>query len=251
MVKKVKAKKPEETANASPKASPKAAPADAPKVQDQKKKQEKNKAEKTGVDKAEKEKLTKEALDIILKGISQPDAQKNGQTFHPPDWHTKYKAVLGGYKKFVQSQPEKLSVMEGAGGNFVVRKAGDTTPCPGMATKKKGGGGDWKQDLTKAWSTYCSATPKHERSIEAFVAALPQGVRNTKPEAAVAKSPQLSPKMSPKASPAAAPAEGGGKKKKKANAETAPADDSKKRKEPPAEEAAPAGGKKKKKAKTA
>merc|ERR1712070_1077613 len=124
----------------------------------------------------------------------------------------KFKPVLGAYKKFVQSQPEKLAVMEGAGGTFVVRKAGDTTACPVVVSNKKGGAGDWKKDLTRAWNTYCSGTPKHERSIDAFVAALPQGVRNTKPETAASKSPKMSPKAAPKAT---APAEGGGKKKKK------------------------------------
>lgn len=248
MAKKNKAKKTEEEGEA-PKSSPKVEPAEAPaegkkkkKNKDEKPKQE---AKDGGADPEEKARLTKEAIKEILAGISQPDAQKNAVTFLPPDWSTKYKPVLGGYKKFVQSQPEKLVVMEGNGGNFVIRKAGDTTACPDVV-HKKGPVGDWKKELTRAWNTYCTSTPKHERSIDAFVAALPMGVRKTKPE----NSNDRTKPKSPKAAPADAPAEGGGKKKKKGNAEAAP--ESNKRKEPPAEETPAEGGKKKKKkAKTA
>mmetsp|Transcript_102109 Transcript_102109/g.288365 ORF Transcript_102109/g.288365 Transcript_102109/m.288365 type:complete len:240 (+) Transcript_102109:105-824(+) len=144
----------------------------------------------------EKKKLANEAVDEILQGISLPDAQAAGQAFIPATWHIKYKPVLGGYKKFVQSQTDKLNVVNGTNGNFVVRKAGDTTAAPPTQPGcKRVIGSDWRKDLERAWNTYCSVTPKHERNVDVFSAALPNGARLAKPEGST-EAEKASPKQS-------------------------------------------------------
>ncbi|CAE8644781.1 unnamed protein product, partial [Polarella glacialis] len=81
---------------------------------------------------AAKAKLAAEALEEILKGIAQPDAQKNA-AFIPLTWHAKYKDSLGAYKKFVKAQTEKLTVVDKENGVFVIMKAGDkSTPPAGL-----------------------------------------------------------------------------------------------------------------------
>ncbi|CAK0848284.1 unnamed protein product, partial [Prorocentrum cordatum] len=144
----------------------------------------------------------------------------------PTDWNAKFKAALGGYKKFCSSQTGVLQVVDTEGGNFYVLKHGDKKP-PQAATKAAG---DWKSQLLGAWSAYCKVTPAHERSLEVFSAPLPNGIKKTVPEGAAKTSPKTSPKVE------AAPAGDGGKKRK---AET---DDA------PKEAAAPAKKKKGKKA---
>eukprot|EP00928_Gymnodinium_smaydae_P065177 TRINITY_DN48357_c0_g1_i1.p1 TRINITY_DN48357_c0_g1~~TRINITY_DN48357_c0_g1_i1.p1 ORF type:complete len:227 (+),score=76.73 TRINITY_DN48357_c0_g1_i1:137-817(+) len=210
-----------EQAAAAPAASPKTSPKVAPKLSPKLSPKTSPKASPK-TDPVDKEKLTKQAVAEILRGISLPDAQKNGQTFIPETWHTEFKPTLGAYKKFVLSQSDKLHIVEGASGNFVVRKAGDSSACPAPVAGKKGSG-DWKKDLEKAWNCFCSTVPKGERTIDAFTAALPKAALATRPGGA---SPKLSPKMSPKQSPKAAPAADAGaategkkvKKKNKKNA---------------------------------
>eukprot|EP00927_Polykrikos_kofoidii_P001447 TRINITY_DN10541_c0_g1_i1.p1 TRINITY_DN10541_c0_g1~~TRINITY_DN10541_c0_g1_i1.p1 ORF type:complete len:258 (-),score=54.65 TRINITY_DN10541_c0_g1_i1:141-842(-) len=147
------------------------------------------KAEKTSTQKAvktvsleERDKLVREAVAAILDGISNPDTQKSGTAYIPPDWSVKYKKTLGGYKKFVATQKE-FCIVEGEKANFVVNRAGDSSaPFQVVGRTATKSAGDWKALLEKAWRTYCSATQKQDRSIDIFVSALPKGVREAAKE---------------------------------------------------------------------
>jgi len=210
----------------SPKMSPKVAPAEPKKEAKKNKKEAEPKKEPKKeaapeVSPEEKEKLIKEALEAIFKGIAKPESQGKG-AFVPTEWNAKFKPVLGGYKKFCQGQTDKLQVVE-MGANFLVLKAGDKVPA-GASAKAAGTPGDWKSQLAGAWSAFCHAVPKHERSLEAFTASLPNGVKKTAPEGAA----KTSPKMSPKAAPAPEPKAEGGKKRKAEAAAEAPAEEASK-----------------------
>jgi len=189
-----KVKKSALKAKASPTASPKEAPAGSPKVSP------KTAPSSPKVSPDDKAKLAAQAVEDILKGVSQPDAQKTG-CFIPNNWHTKYKTALGAYKKFVKSS-EKLQVVERENGNFVIMRAGDKSEPPAGQTAT-GKGSDWKKLLVNAWNIYCKATPKHEWSMDVFTSALPKGPRSAKAEGAA--SPKATPKASPKAAPKASP----------------------------------------------
>lgn len=75
--------------------------------------------------------------------------------------------------------------MEQANGAFKIVKAGDA-PASAAASGATPGklGGTWRKLLENAWVTYCKAETKEDRSVEAFIAVLPKGARNTKPEGA-------------------------------------------------------------------
>ena len=108
-------------------------------------------------DKLDKTQLAAQATEEILVGIAKPDAQKIS-AYVLPDWHLKYKDVLGSYKKFVKAS-DKLQIVEREDGNYIIQRAGDTSvPPPREAkdTKTK----DWKQLLLNAWNIYHQATPK-------------------------------------------------------------------------------------------
>eukprot|EP00438_Fugacium_kawagutii_P009278 Skav235228 [mRNA] locus=scaffold3995:187136:199055:+ [translate_table: standard] len=107
--------------------------------------------------KVDKAQLAMEATEEILKGIAKPDSQKIS-AFVLPDWHLKFKDVLGSYKKFVKSS-DKLQVVEREDGNYIIQRAGDTSvpPPPEVKDKKSK---DWKQLLLNAWNIYHQATPK-------------------------------------------------------------------------------------------
>merc|ERR1712039_709656 len=98
-------------------------------------------------------------------------------------------------------------------------KAGDAPAAAPGATPGKLGG-TWRKLLENAWNTYCKAEDKKDRSVEAFIAVLPKGARNSKPEG------------STKPTSAVAPQEGKKKKdkdKKRASEETADAEPPKKK----------------------
>jgi len=222
----------------SPKQSPKATPAAEPKKDDKKeakkavglkrRKEKEPKGDAAPVSDEEKARLTKEAVEVILKGIAKPDVQEKG-AFVLSNWNAKFKDALGGYKKFCGGQTGVLQVAEVEGGNFRVLKHGDKLAQ--AAAKAAKGTGDWKSHLLGAWSAYCKATPAHERNLEIFSAPLPNGIKKTVPEGAAQTGPKISPKVE------AAPTGDGGKKRK-AKTDDAP-------------EAAPTGGGgKKKKAET-
>merc|ERR1711920_924829 len=77
---------------------------------------------------ADRERLVKEAVADILKGIADPETQKNGGPFVPLGWHTKYAPALGKYKKFVVSQTDTLGIVEQANGAFRIVRAADAPP---------------------------------------------------------------------------------------------------------------------------
>eukprot|EP00435_Cladocopium_sp_Y103_P070703 s462_g35.t2 len=133
------------------------------------------------VDKLDKAQLAAQATEEILRGIAKPDSQKIS-AFVLPDWHLKYKDVLGSYKKFVKAS-DKLQVVEREDGNYIIQRAGDTSvPPPPEAKEPKTK--DWKQLLLNAWNIYHQATPKQELNLEVFISALPKGVRQVKPDEA-------------------------------------------------------------------
>jgi len=203
----------------SPKQSPKATPAAEPKKDDKKeakkavglkrRKEKEPKGDAAPVSDEEKARLTKEAVEVILKGIAKPDAQVKG-AYVPVDWNAKFKGALGGYKKFCSGQTGVLQVVAVGGANFHVLKHGEKAP-PAAAR----GAGDWKSQLLGSWSAYCKATPENDRSQELFLAPLPSGIKKTAPEGTAKASPKMSPKVE------AAPAGDGGKKRK-AEADAAP-----------------------------
>jgi len=192
----------------SPKQSPKATPAAEPKKDDKKeakkavglkrRKEKEPKGDAAPVSDEEKARLTKEAVEVILKGIAKPDVQEKG-AFVLSNWNAKFKDALGGYKKFCSEQTGVLQVAEMEGGNFRVLKHGEKLP-QGAAKVT----GDWTSKLLGVWNAYCKATPAPERSLESFLAPLPNSIKKTFPEGAA--------KMSPKVE--AAPTSDGGKKRK-------------------------------------
>jgi len=192
----------------SPKMSPKAEKTAEPKKEAKKAKKE-PKGDAAPVSDEEKARLTKEAVEVILKGIAKPDAQVKG-AYVPVDWNAKFKGALGGYKKFCSGQTGVLQVVAVGGANFHVLKHGEKAP---PATAR--GAGDWKSQLLGSWSAYCKATPENDRSQELFLAPLPSGIKKTAPEGTAKASPKMSPKVE------AAPAGDGGKKRK-AEADAAP-----------------------------
>merc|ERR1712217_6582 len=82
--------------------------------------------EKADVSPAEKEKLTKEALADILEHVGVPEPPTG--TYVPTGWNTKYKPVLGSYKKFCSTQPA-LQVVEREHGGYTILKAGAKVPA--------------------------------------------------------------------------------------------------------------------------
>lgn len=206
------------TASASPKvaaaASPKVAPAEAlkkaprPEGQPPKKAEKKAKAPKPSAEEkkvyteVEIQALTAEAVAAIRKGIADASAQANGQAFIPAEWATKFKDVFGAYKKWVKKQTDKFYVQEDDKGGFTIKNAGDPGCPPPTDAPNVGRGSTWKQDLNKAWMSYCQAVPKENRKFEDFIGSLPKGVR--KNAGGLLESPKLSPKLSPKVSPQAA-----------------------------------------------
>lgn len=108
----------------------------------------------TPVDKAQ---LADQAAEEILRAIAKPDSQKISAVVLP-DWHLKYKDVLGSYKKFVKSS-DKLQIVEREAGNYIIQRAGDTSVPPAPESKVKDTK-DWKQLLLNAWNIYHQATPK-------------------------------------------------------------------------------------------
>eukprot|EP00747_Dinoflagellata_sp_TGD_P166045 gnl/TRDRNA2_/TRDRNA2_188245_c0_seq1.p2 gnl/TRDRNA2_/TRDRNA2_188245_c0~~gnl/TRDRNA2_/TRDRNA2_188245_c0_seq1.p2 ORF type:complete len:223 (+),score=58.55 gnl/TRDRNA2_/TRDRNA2_188245_c0_seq1:24-671(+) len=125
----------------------------------------------------ERAKLIEEALDSIKAGIAEPDAQRNGDTFIPADWHTKYKPVLGHYRKFCKAQSDVLKIVEDDTGRYVIRLANadaDSQALKPHVPKTAKGTSSWQEDLVKAWETYCRVVPKGERKFSIFINALPK-----------------------------------------------------------------------------
>uniref|UniRef100_A0A7S1MQ39 Uncharacterized protein n=1 Tax=Alexandrium catenella TaxID=2925 RepID=A0A7S1MQ39_ALECA len=167
----------------------------------------------------EKAKQTAAALKEIFGGIAKPDSQRGNSFFIPDTWHIRYKPALGPYKRFLESQKDKLTIHEFGNGGWLVTKAGDKAPEQKEARTKEE---QWKKQLNSAWNTYCGVTPAHERSVQNFTSVLPQGAEKTGPEAAKGAGGDAPGKGEKrKAEPEEredkeAKAQGGGKLKKKA-----------------------------------
>ena len=71
----------------------------------------------------EKELLAQEALRDILEGITQLGEQAARSLFVVPDWNTKYRRVLGPYRRFCERQRGVLRVTEWDRGGYTVQKA--------------------------------------------------------------------------------------------------------------------------------
>jgi hypothetical protein len=165
-------------------------------------KEEKKDANKDGADKvsdAEKEALTKEALAAIEKGLSEKDAQKGGKAFIPTTWASKFKTVLGKYRKFINAQHGYVAI-DTEGGNFVVKRASE------VGDEASPTNGKWKKLLYNAWIGYCEAVPKAERDFQKFISEIPGRGTKSSPEASTKSKSTSSPQVSPKADPKAAPA---------------------------------------------
>jgi len=124
--------------------------------------------------------LVKEAVDIILAGIADPESQKDGKAFVPSDWSTKYKAKLGPYKKFLTAHPGKFALVEDGTGKFIIKRPEDVSPSdqtPAPLIK----GTTWQKKLTDAWMAYCLSVPRETRDFELFLAPLPRTARSAKP----------------------------------------------------------------------
>lgn len=125
-----------------------------------------------------KDALAAEAIEAVLEGIANPMMQNNGKAFIPKDWSTKYKEVLGPYKKWLSEHPDTFTLVQKDACNFIVVKAGEKPP-EGNATQVS----PWQKEVLKAWMEYCKATAKPERDFAAFVAAIPVGKSAGKPVA--------------------------------------------------------------------
>lgn len=80
------------------------------------------------------------------------------------DWCKTYKAVLGGYKRFVLSRQSDFSVVDvDSDGNFLVTAAGEKPPDGFVAGR---GTRCWQKHAAMAWRKYCEVTPDVARSLE-------------------------------------------------------------------------------------
>lgn len=112
-------------------------------------------------------KLVKEAIAEILAGISEPHAQTLC-TFVPPEWHSKYRPVLGQYRRFCLRHSDTFEVVKREAEGYIIIKSGTEPP----ATRSRKSPLNWKFQLQGAWSSYCEAIGRHARNIDEFRAAL-------------------------------------------------------------------------------
>mmetsp|Transcript_151072 Transcript_151072/g.263277 ORF Transcript_151072/g.263277 Transcript_151072/m.263277 type:complete len:426 (-) Transcript_151072:77-1354(-) len=57
--------------------------------------------------------LGAKAICRIKHGIRQPDSQKDGRPFIPPDWDKRFKPILGHFKKFILMRPDQFKIVPG------------------------------------------------------------------------------------------------------------------------------------------
>eukprot|EP00929_Paragymnodinium_shiwhaense_P038500 TRINITY_DN20333_c0_g1_i1.p1 TRINITY_DN20333_c0_g1~~TRINITY_DN20333_c0_g1_i1.p1 ORF type:complete len:324 (-),score=84.73 TRINITY_DN20333_c0_g1_i1:148-1053(-) len=103
------------------------------------------------------------AIDEIRSAIANPDVQAGGVAFIPPHWAKRYKHMLGPYKKFVESHPDKFVLDEGEKGGFVVYNFEDVERPPLPKNMP------WKAAINRAWGLYCKEVPKTERDFRLFL----------------------------------------------------------------------------------
>lgn len=176
--KKTKKKKTKDVADEQPEAD----------VAEEQPKEDSKKSKKSKEGKADdigKHRALQEVIDTILKGIADPEAQKDGKAFVPAMWATKFKPQFGPYKKFLQAHPEKFALIHDGTGNFVIKRPEDVDP---KELKKKTptlvNGKTWQKMTIDAWMAYCLAVPREDRSFDAFIGALPHSARNARPSSA-------------------------------------------------------------------
>lgn len=136
----------------------------------------------------EKEKATTEVIRIIKEALKNPEAQKKGVAWTPKDWPTKWKPILGGYRKFVErcacfqvvpspSIPANwtISVVEGA--------------AEGAMTKAK-----WEIELQKAYGSFSQTNqdPKEFTQLAQALASAPKPESAPKGEKRKAEAPAKS-----------------------------------------------------------
>merc|ERR1719362_2540269 len=139
-----------------------------------KKEDKKDNGNKPAPSDAEKEKRTKQAVAEIEAQLAKPDVQAQGfQVLE--DWSKRFKTALGAFKKFVASQADKFTICERGDSNFVVVKKGDKPPAAFF--EKKDTKNQWQNVLLNAWTRYCQATPKEDRSVPNFIKALPDSAQ--------------------------------------------------------------------------
>ncbi|CAE8657053.1 unnamed protein product [Polarella glacialis] len=126
----------------------------------------------------DKAKLAAQAVEEILTGIAENDAQKT-VVFVPATWHTKYKDALGAYKNFVKSQSEQLTIVDKGDNVYVIMKAGDKREPPAG-----------KRDVSRK-------TSQTEKEV-ASDTQLQKLEGSGSPKVEPAGSPKLAPKASPK-----------------------------------------------------
>mmetsp|Transcript_88904 Transcript_88904/g.206891 ORF Transcript_88904/g.206891 Transcript_88904/m.206891 type:complete len:196 (+) Transcript_88904:55-642(+) len=117
--------------------------------------------------------LAKQAIAAVQEALAQAGpaglADKKG-TFIPPDWKTKYKPVLGPYKRFILQYPKEFSIINHDPFNYTVVRAGQAWKSQRHMNSKAPG---WQRQLLKAWMLYCKVTAKADRDPAAFTSALP------------------------------------------------------------------------------
>lgn len=126
--------------------------------------------------------LVKEVVDVILAGIAEPEAQKDGKSFVPKDWSTTYKPKLGPYKKFLMAHPDKFALVEDGTGKFIIKRPEDV--CPEDKTNQASAplikGTTWQKKLIDSWMAYCLSVPKEKRDFNLFLSPLPRTAALTK-----------------------------------------------------------------------
>jgi hypothetical protein len=121
----------------------------------------------------------------------------------PNDWSTKYKATLGGYKKFLIKRKDDFFVTDTEDKSFIVTLAGNKPSnevVHGMRVR------NWRRGLHRAWRTYCEVTPGAEQNLDAFFKTLRDDLAARKLDSgtgvsAVADSSTASSKPSPVTAP--------------------------------------------------
>jgi len=136
---------------------------------DEKKDDKKDNGNKTAPCDAEKDKLTKQAIGEVEAELAKPEVQAQGfQVLE--SWSKRFKPTLGAFKKFVASQADRFTICQRGDSAFVVVKKGAKPPAAFFEKEQKN---QWQHVLLNAWTGYCQATPKEDRSITIFIKALP------------------------------------------------------------------------------
>lgn len=129
----------------------------------------------------EQEALAKEAISLIIKGISAPGVTQVQSAFIPDVWAKTYKTKLGKYRRFIEKHPDLFKIVSSKEkpNNFVIKNAKDAS-----------------SDANKL---VVSASPKLPASPKPRFASSPRLSPKANPRVglAVVGSPKSSPKVVP------------------------------------------------------